>query len=64
MVLLSEVDGKISIYRNVKHKDFPAYVEGFFALRHYQQNGKLYQLIGKERRLLRVFGTMKVNDTI
>ena len=61
MVLLYEVDGKTSIYRNVvRGKNLQEHIDGFLSMRNYYRNGSLYQLIGKERRLLRVFGTVEV----
>ena len=61
MVLLYEVDGKTSIYRNVvKGKNLQEHIEGFLSMRNYHRNGSLYQLIGKERRLLRRFGVIEV----
>lgn len=61
MVLLYEVDGKTSIYRNVvSGKNLQEHIEGFLSMRNYHRNGSLYQLIGKERRLLRKFGTMTI----
>ena len=57
MVLLYEVDGKTSIYRNVvRGKNLQEHIEGFLSMRAYARSGSLYQLIGKERRLLRQFG--------
>lgn len=61
MVLLYEVDGKTSIYRNVvRGKNLQEHIEGFLSMRHSYRNGSLYQLTGKERRLLRRFGVVKV----
>lgn len=61
MVLLYEVDGKTSIYRNVvRGKNLQEHIEGFLSMRHSYRNGSLYQLKGKERRLLRKFGTVVV----
>ena len=36
------------------------HIEGFLSMRSYHRSGNLYQLIGKERRLLRRFGVVKV----
>ena len=61
MVLLYEVDGKTSIYRNVvSGKNLQEHIEGFLSMRSYHRSGNLYQLTGKERRLLRRFGTIDV----
>ena len=61
MVLLYEVDGQASIYRNVvKGKNLQEHIEGFLSMRNYHRGGSLYQLKGKERRLLRRFGTVDV----
>ena len=61
MVLLYEVDGKTSIYRNVaRGNNLQEHIEGFLSMRHSYRNGSLYQLTGKERRLLRRFGTIDV----
>lgn len=61
MVLQYEVDGKTTVHRNVAWNKRTEYIEGFLALRHYHRNGRLYQLIGREKRLLRVFGTVTIN---
>ena len=61
MVLLYEVDGRAIMYRNVvRGKNLQEHIEGFLSMRHSYRNGSLYQLIGKERRLLRRFGVVKV----
>ena len=61
MVLLYEVDGRAIIYRNVvRGKNLQEHIEGFLSMRHSYRNGSLYQLTGKERRLLRHFGTVDV----
>ena len=61
MVLLYEVDGRAIIYRNVASgKNLQEHIEGFLSMRNYHRNGSLYQLIGKERRLLRRFGTIDI----
>lgn len=61
MVLLYEVDGRAIIYRNVvRGKNLQEHIEGFLSMRSYHRSGNLYQLIGKERRLLRRFGVVKV----
>ena len=61
MVLLYEVDGRAIIYRNVvRGKNLQEHIEGFLSMRNYHRNGSLYQLTGKERRLLRRFGTVDV----
>lgn len=61
MVLLYEVDGRAIIYRNVvRGKNLQEYIEGFLSMRHSYRNGSLYQLTGKERRLLRRFGTIEL----
>lgn len=45
------------IYRNViKNVNFTQYVEGFFAQQDLYRWGRLYQLKGKEKILLRSFG--------
>ena len=53
------MDGKSTI-RRIPWNKRVEYFEGFLALRHYHRNGRLYQLIGKERRLLRTFGTLDI----
>lgn len=60
MVLLFVVDGKETVYRNVTSQLYLNYVNGFMLMRNYSKGGELYQLKGKERRLLRKFGTIDI----
>lgn len=60
MVLMTIVDGEERVYRNVDRRLYLNYVNGFLLMRNYAREGKLYQLIGRERRLLRSFGTIDV----
>lgn len=60
MVLMTIVDGEQRIYRNVTRNLYLDYINGFLLMRNYSRYGELYQLKGKERVLLRKFGTIKV----
>ncbi len=56
MVILYELDDKSIINRDIARYALPELREGFFALRHTFRNGKLYQLKGRERKLIAKFG--------
>lgn len=56
MVLMSKIDGKVRVYRNVTHKTFHLFETGFLLMRNYSKYGELYQLKGTERKLVRKFG--------
>lgn len=56
MVLMTIVDGEERVYRDVDRRLYLNYVNGFLLMRNYARQGELYQLKGKERRLLRKFG--------
>ena len=60
MVLMTVVDGVERVYRNVDNRLYLNYVNGFLLMRNYSRQGELYQLKGKERRLLRKFGTVNI----
>lgn len=44
------------IYRNIARHNYSAYVAGFFANQDNYQSGVMYQLKGKEKKLLHSFG--------
>lgn len=54
-----------TIYRNViKNVNLMSYIEGFYAQREQYRWGKLYQLKGKEKILLRTFGKYPNGETV
>lgn len=61
MVIMTVVDGEERIYRNVHSGLYLNYVNGFLLMRNYARQGEMYQLRGKEKRLLHKFGRIELN---
>lgn len=59
MTLMTIIDGDKRIYRDLAREWLIHYVNGFYKMRHYARSGYMYELRGRERRLLHKFGTVK-----